>query len=193
LFRYAPWDGIYMFHCHNLIHEDHMMMAAMDVQALADLGYNETTRFLDPMEARYRAVSFNEADWLGHTGDFSASSVDAKCKFFVGLDAYRDADAIDAALKAYWSTHSPSATAAAAASTFATSVRPSNGGNNGGGGGNGGGNKGAPAGNQNGSGAKTTSGADNRFVDDRRTAAAVATTTTTSSKAAATRARGGRG
>lgn len=20
--RYAPWDGVYMFHCHNLIHED---------------------------------------------------------------------------------------------------------------------------------------------------------------------------
>jgi bilirubin oxidase len=20
--RYAPWDGIYMFHCHNLVHED---------------------------------------------------------------------------------------------------------------------------------------------------------------------------
>lgn len=19
--RYAPWDGVYMFHCHNLIHE----------------------------------------------------------------------------------------------------------------------------------------------------------------------------
>jgi bilirubin oxidase len=21
--RYAPWDGVYMFHCHNLVHEDH--------------------------------------------------------------------------------------------------------------------------------------------------------------------------
>jgi FtsP/CotA-like multicopper oxidase with cupredoxin domain len=21
--RYAPWEGVYMFHCHNLIHEDH--------------------------------------------------------------------------------------------------------------------------------------------------------------------------
>jgi FtsP/CotA-like multicopper oxidase with cupredoxin domain len=20
--RYAPWDGVYMFHCHNLVHED---------------------------------------------------------------------------------------------------------------------------------------------------------------------------
>jgi FtsP/CotA-like multicopper oxidase with cupredoxin domain len=21
--RYAPWEGVYMFHCHNLIHEDY--------------------------------------------------------------------------------------------------------------------------------------------------------------------------
>jgi FtsP/CotA-like multicopper oxidase with cupredoxin domain len=21
--RYAPWAGVYMFHCHNLVHEDH--------------------------------------------------------------------------------------------------------------------------------------------------------------------------
>jgi bilirubin oxidase len=21
--RYAPWPGVYMFHCHNLVHEDH--------------------------------------------------------------------------------------------------------------------------------------------------------------------------
>lgn len=23
LARYAPWNGVYMFHCHNLVHEDH--------------------------------------------------------------------------------------------------------------------------------------------------------------------------
>jgi FtsP/CotA-like multicopper oxidase with cupredoxin domain len=28
--RYAPWDGVYMFHCHNLIHEDHSMTAAFN-------------------------------------------------------------------------------------------------------------------------------------------------------------------
>lgn len=28
--RYAPWDGVYMFHCHNLIHEDHDMMGAFN-------------------------------------------------------------------------------------------------------------------------------------------------------------------
>jgi bilirubin oxidase len=59
--HYAPWDGVYMFHCHNLIHEDvcvhlelsnyryhqltlhtqHEMMAAFNVTALLDLGYTE--------------------------------------------------------------------------------------------------------------------------------------------------------
>lgn len=23
-----PWDGVYMFHCHNTIHEDHDMVTA---------------------------------------------------------------------------------------------------------------------------------------------------------------------
>jgi hypothetical protein len=46
--RYAPWDGVYMFHCHNLIHEDHDMMAAFNVSSLKDWGYPETTQFIDP-------------------------------------------------------------------------------------------------------------------------------------------------
>jgi FtsP/CotA-like multicopper oxidase with cupredoxin domain len=24
--RYAPWDGVYMFHCHNLIHEVRLLL-----------------------------------------------------------------------------------------------------------------------------------------------------------------------
>lgn len=28
--RYAPWSGLYMFHCHNLIHEDNEMLAAFN-------------------------------------------------------------------------------------------------------------------------------------------------------------------
>lgn len=26
LAKYAPWDGLYMFHCHNLAHEDDNMV-----------------------------------------------------------------------------------------------------------------------------------------------------------------------
>jgi len=50
LAQYAPWDGVYMFHCHNLIHEDHDMMAAFNVTSLENYGYTDKTKFLDPME-----------------------------------------------------------------------------------------------------------------------------------------------
>jgi hypothetical protein len=48
--RYAPWGGVYMFHFHNLVHEDHNMMAAFNVIMLENWGYPETTHFIDPME-----------------------------------------------------------------------------------------------------------------------------------------------
>ncbi|KAJ2976677.1 hypothetical protein NUW58_g8025 [Xylaria curta] len=44
--HYEPWTGLYMFHCHNLIHEDQDMMAAFNVTALRDFGYDETTDFI---------------------------------------------------------------------------------------------------------------------------------------------------
>jgi bilirubin oxidase len=52
LAQYAPWDGVYMFHCHNLIHEDHDMMGAFNVSSLSNWGYTDKTYFLDPMEVR---------------------------------------------------------------------------------------------------------------------------------------------
>ncbi|THX45558.1 oxidase cueO precursor [Aureobasidium pullulans] len=118
--RYAPWDGLYMFHCHNLIHEDHEMMAAFNVTVLADLGYNDTTRFLDPMEPRYRAVDYPASDFTSHTGVFSDSAIDQKLDFFANLDAYaHEADA-DAALVSYWKTH-----VAGAPNTLSTSTKSS--------------------------------------------------------------------
>lgn len=115
--RYAPWDGFYMFHCHNLIHEDHEMMAAFNVTALTDLGYDEKTSFIDPMEQRYRSKAFAKADLDGRTGDFSDDAIQAKMDFFVGLEAYKNAGAVEKALEGYYATKS--------ATTLATSVRPS--------------------------------------------------------------------
>jgi bilirubin oxidase len=40
--RYTPWPGLYMFHCHNLIHEDHEMLAAFNVTQVQGLNLNET-------------------------------------------------------------------------------------------------------------------------------------------------------
>ncbi|OQO12394.1 hypothetical protein B0A48_03036 [Cryoendolithus antarcticus] len=118
--RYAPWDGLYMFHCHNLIHEDHEMMAAFNVTALDNLGYNETTRFIDPMEATYRAKPFNDADWIGRTGDFSDAAISAKATFFNKLNAYSEQPQVDAALQAYWKTK-----ATQTATTLSTKTRRS--------------------------------------------------------------------
>jgi len=119
--RYAPWDGFYMvrhpnltfsrtslttpqFHCHNLIHEDHEMMAAFNVTALTDLGYDEKTSFIDPMEPRYRNKFFSESDYTSRSGDFSESAIEAKCKWFNELEAYRNKDGVEKALEQYWST-----------------------------------------------------------------------------------------
>ncbi|THY40831.1 hypothetical protein D6C99_08056 [Aureobasidium pullulans] len=99
---------------------DHEMMAAFNVTVLADLGYNDTTRFLDPMEPKYRAVDYPASDFTSHTGVFSDSAIDQKLDFFANLDAYaHEADA-DAALVSYWNTH-----VAGAPNTLSTSTKSS--------------------------------------------------------------------
>ncbi|KAF9881525.1 bilirubin oxidase [Colletotrichum karsti] len=92
--HYAPWDGIYMFHCHNLIHEDHQMMAAFDVTNLKDLGYNETA-FNDPMEGRWRAVPVNKAD-------FTKEAITKKITFMASLQPYNNLDVVTQKLDQYW-------------------------------------------------------------------------------------------
>ena len=76
-----------MFHCHNLIHEDHEMLGAFNVTALADFGYTEKTHFIDPMEERYRAKPFQDGDFAGaDTGAAFQVHANAqpsrRCRFF---------------------------------------------------------------------------------------------------------------
>lgn len=92
--NYAPWDGLYMFHCHNLVHEDHAMMAAFNVTALPDLGYNETS-FADPMEARWRAKNVNPAD-------FTPEAITQKIQSMALLQPYNNHAIVDQKLEAYW-------------------------------------------------------------------------------------------
>jgi bilirubin oxidase len=110
------------FHCHNLIHEDHEMMAAMNVTALADLGYDEKTTFIDPMEQRYRAKGFAGDDFDKRAGDFSSAAIEAKVKFFNDLDAYRNVIAVESRLEDYWQTAS---SGSASSSTSSSSATPS--------------------------------------------------------------------
>ncbi|KAI2477123.1 Blue copper oxidase cueO [Pyrenophora tritici-repentis] len=93
--RYAPYDGVYMFHCHNLIHEDHDMMAAFNVTSLSDWGYPETTKFLDPMEQKYRSKDIND-------NDNKKETILAKLAEFEAMEAYVDPEKMEASLAQYW-------------------------------------------------------------------------------------------
>lgn len=90
------------------------MMAAFNVTALTDLGYDEKTSFIDPMESRYRSKAFAQSDLDNRTGDFSNAEIQKKMAFFNGLDAYRNVKQVEDNLVQYWSTHSSGAAPAAA-------------------------------------------------------------------------------
>ena len=87
-------------------------MAAFNVTALTDLGYDEKTSFIDPMEPRYRNKFFSDSDLGSRSGDFSDSAIQAKVKFFNDLEAYRNKKGVESALEQYWSTKGSSTVAA---------------------------------------------------------------------------------
>ncbi|KAI9147483.1 Bilirubin oxidase [Paramyrothecium foliicola] len=92
--HYAPWPGVYMFHCHNLIHEDDDMMAAFNVTVLPDYGYNETT-YLDPMEEEWRAKPFDLTDFTAQSGPFSEDTITERVQFMASFQPYLDDSTVD--------------------------------------------------------------------------------------------------
>jgi len=96
LAKYAPWDGVYMFHCHNLIHEDHDMMAAFNVTSLPDFGYPETTKLVDPMDPRFRPQEYR--------GTTIRTLRDEVLPNFAKLRAYGDVNKAEEALDEYHAT-----------------------------------------------------------------------------------------
>ncbi|KAF2750885.1 hypothetical protein M011DRAFT_455861 [Sporormia fimetaria CBS 119925] len=111
--RYAPWDGVYMFHCHNLIHEDHDMMAAFNVSALSNWGYPEKMQLMDPMDSRYRSKQAKDEDF---TDDYIQHCLDD----FAGMEAYGNPYKVEEALESYWANGGPGQ---ASSTTFQTSTR----------------------------------------------------------------------
>ncbi|KZV79347.1 putative bilirubin oxidase [Exidia glandulosa HHB12029] len=97
--RYTPWDGVYMFHCHNLVHEDHDMMAAFNVtDLLTDFGYTDTMGLADPLDARFRSKP--------GVGPFDLNTVlTVDIPFLARLNAYANVPQVEAALVEYWQTH----------------------------------------------------------------------------------------
>lgn len=103
---YAPFDGMYMFHCHNLIHEDSDMIATFNVTSLEGFGYN-SMQFLDPMQKEWRAKPYVLADVKERTGPFSDDAIVETVESMARANPYGDADAVEEALKDYWATKNP--------------------------------------------------------------------------------------
>lgn len=82
-----------MFHCHNLIHEDHEMMMNFNVTALPGFGYKEKTRFLNPMESKFRAVPYKGTDIKKILAETLPN--------FIALEAYANLDTIKTKLNEY--------------------------------------------------------------------------------------------
>ena len=103
--HYQPWGGVYMFHCHNLIHEDHDMMAAFNVTALDGLGYDEATDFSDPMDARWRARPYSREDLAARTDIFSDRAIIDKVQELAYQQPYSEMTQVEEALKNYWAAN----------------------------------------------------------------------------------------
>jgi bilirubin oxidase len=98
LVTFAPYPGLYMFHCHNLVHEDHAMMAAFNVSELQHLGYNGADLdLINPLEPKWRAKNISDADFTALQSDVLPA--------FAATGAYRNVTAIKAQLSVYWVNH----------------------------------------------------------------------------------------
>jgi FtsP/CotA-like multicopper oxidase with cupredoxin domain len=99
LAMYGPWNGMYMFHCHNLIHEDHAMIDVFNVTKLEALGYgfNSTQVYANPMDAEFAPLAYNAQDFSLDAEINAVSSLAA-------LNAYSPASSLMAAESSYWAT-----------------------------------------------------------------------------------------
>ncbi|CZR62701.1 related to bilirubin oxidase [Phialocephala subalpina] len=100
--NYQPWGGVYMFHCHNLVHEDHDMMAAFNVTDvdLSAFGYPDNATFTDPMAAIWRSKPRLAATDLQ---DVQGNIL----PLFAGLGAYPSTENVEHALQEYYVDHVP--------------------------------------------------------------------------------------
>ena len=103
--NFAPWSGIYMFHCHNLVHEDHDMMAAFNVSQvdLTSYGYPENTSFIDPMTPAFRAKDMSKLQFQPGTPEYLADIPTSVLKKFYDLNSYPDSKGVEDALNRYYS------------------------------------------------------------------------------------------
>lgn len=76
-------------------------MAAFSVTELANFEYKESTRYMDPMEDRWRANKFESDDFEARTGPFSEESIRASIEEFAAANPHSDVDQVEKALDDY--------------------------------------------------------------------------------------------
>jgi bilirubin oxidase len=76
-----------MFHCHNLIHEDHEMMAAFNATVLPDYGYN-ATYFVDPMEEIWRPRPYQLTEFSSQSGPFTPQAITSRINEMAAYNPY---------------------------------------------------------------------------------------------------------
>lgn len=96
---YGPWNGLYMFHCHNLIHEDNLMLDAFNSTLLEELGYKfeATQDFTDPLDPRFRPRP-------SAASDYEEQSILSTLDALGNLGAYKHAAKVANAESAFYAT-----------------------------------------------------------------------------------------
>lgn len=114
---YGPWNGLYQFHCHNLIHEDSEMMDVFNVTAsplLQSLGYTNLLSYDDPMDPRFLAQDYDPAYYQS---SYIAQTLLPK---YIGLGAYAQQTKVQNILSSYYLTHTYGETSTATTTISST-------------------------------------------------------------------------
>ena len=77
-------------------------MAAFDVTKLQNFGYNETTDFHDPEDARWSAKPFTAADLTARSGIFSEEKIRARVNELALEQPYSELAQVTASLEEYY-------------------------------------------------------------------------------------------
>jgi bilirubin oxidase len=96
---YGPWNGVYVFHCHNLVHEDNAMMDAFNTTLVESLGYdfNSTFAFSDPMAEQFTAQDYSDEA-------YQPSALTSAVLSLASLAPYPLASSLMAAENSYYAT-----------------------------------------------------------------------------------------
>ncbi|KAK3112566.1 hypothetical protein LTR53_011038 [Teratosphaeriaceae sp. CCFEE 6253] len=94
---FGPENGVYMFHCHNLIHEDHTMMDAFNVTYLQELGYTTAIDYSDPMNPAFAPQAYSDAA-------FQPAAISSAVSSLANMGAYTAFDSLASAEAKYYAT-----------------------------------------------------------------------------------------